>query len=372
MLEALIAEGGMFKRLMDSIKDLITDVNFECKSEGIYAQAMDSSHVSLVALEMKHSGFEHYRTDRTTTLGVNMGSMLKILKCAGNDDAITLKAEDGADHVNFMFESRKQTRISHFKLKLVDIDTENLGIPPTDYKVSFKMPAIEFHRIVRELQSLGDTCTIAVNKEGVKFHVNGDTGSGTIVLKSSYPVKLSSSSSSSSSSSKSKKKTLIGEDDDDKSNKSKMTDTPLDDDNPVQIMRRDEDIALTFALRYLNSFAKATPLAEAVILRMSSDVPLVVEYVITTSEDRDFGTLKFYLAPKIEEERNDEDIKNDDKEENTDTKKTKRKHDDDTDDTNSKPPPVKKKKPNTDDDDDEGTNKKTEQVAKKKKASDDD
>ncbi len=32
-------------------------------------------------------------------------SMSKILKCAGNDDAITVKAGDNADTVTFMFES---------------------------------------------------------------------------------------------------------------------------------------------------------------------------------------------------------------------------------------------------------------------------
>lgn len=32
-------------------------------------------------------------------------SMSKILKCAANDDAITIKSADSADNVTFMFES---------------------------------------------------------------------------------------------------------------------------------------------------------------------------------------------------------------------------------------------------------------------------
>ena len=31
--------------------------------------------------------------------------MSKVLKCAGNDDIITLKAEDSGDSISFMFES---------------------------------------------------------------------------------------------------------------------------------------------------------------------------------------------------------------------------------------------------------------------------
>lgn len=41
-----------------------------------------------------------------------------------------------------------------------------------------------------------------------------------------------------------------------------------------------EPVSLTFALRYLNSFAKATPLAPHVVLKLSKDLPIVVEYHI--------------------------------------------------------------------------------------------
>jgi hypothetical protein len=58
-----------------------------------------------------------------------------------------------------------------------------------------------------------------------------------------------------------------------------------------------EPVSLTFALRYLNSFAKATGLASHVVLRMTRDLPIMVEYPIA-----DLGHLSFYLAPKIEDE----------------------------------------------------------------------
>ena len=57
-----------------------------------------------------------------------------------------------------------------------------------------------------------------------------------------------------------------------------------------------EAVTLTFALRYLNFFTKATPLSTQVTLSMSADVPLVVEYKIG-----DMGYIRYYLAPKIED-----------------------------------------------------------------------
>lgn len=41
-----------------------------------------------------------------------------------------------------------------------------------------------------------------------------------------------------------------------------------------------EPVMLTFALRYLNSFTKATPLSQSVTICMSKELPVVVEYRI--------------------------------------------------------------------------------------------
>lgn len=56
-------------------------------------------------------------------------SMSKILKCAANDDIITMKAQDNADTVTFMFESPNQEKVSDYEMKLMNLDQEHLGIP---------------------------------------------------------------------------------------------------------------------------------------------------------------------------------------------------------------------------------------------------
>jgi hypothetical protein len=80
------------------------EVNFDCTAAGIALQALDPAHVSLVALLISADGFEAYRCDRPLTLGVNLESLTKILKCAGNDDSLTLRAADDGDRLTFIFE----------------------------------------------------------------------------------------------------------------------------------------------------------------------------------------------------------------------------------------------------------------------------
>lgn len=65
---------------------------------------MDSSHVALIELKLKSEGFEHFRCDRSLSLGLNLTNLSKILKCADNDDLITLSAKDDSDVIELRFE----------------------------------------------------------------------------------------------------------------------------------------------------------------------------------------------------------------------------------------------------------------------------
>ena len=50
-----------------------------------------------------------------------------------------------------------QERISDFEMKLMDIDSEHLGIPETEYEAIVRMPSAEFARICKDLSTIGDT-----------------------------------------------------------------------------------------------------------------------------------------------------------------------------------------------------------------------
>jgi proliferating cell nuclear antigen len=43
-------------------------------------------------------------------LGVNLGSLTKVLKCAKDDDICTLKAADEADLLNLVYEAKSESR----------------------------------------------------------------------------------------------------------------------------------------------------------------------------------------------------------------------------------------------------------------------
>ncbi|KAB8221745.1 Mysoin-binding motif of peroxisomes-domain-containing protein [Aspergillus novoparasiticus] len=244
-------------QVVDAIKDLVQDCNFDCNDSGIALQAMDNSHVALVSMLLKAEGFSPYRCDRNIALGINLVSLTKVLRAAQNEDILTLKADDSPDAVNLMFESAETDRLSEYDIKLMDIDQEHLAIPETEYAATVEMPSAEFQRICRDLNALSESVVIEATKEGVKFSCQGDIGSGSVTIRQHTNV-----------------------------------------DKPEQnvSIALSEPVALTFSLKYLVNFCKATTLSSKVSLCLSQEVPLLVEYGLGS------GHLRFYLAPKIGDE----------------------------------------------------------------------
>lgn len=258
MFEARILKGALLKKIIEAIRELVQDANLDCSDRGIKMQAMDSSHVSLCAINLRQEDFNLYRCDKNFTLGVNTPNLAKILKCAGNDDIVTLKCEEDNDSLTLVFESPAQDRISDFDFKLMDIESEHLGIPDSEYKCTVRMPSAEFQRIIRDIAVFGDTCAISVTKEGIRFSSSGDLGTGNIMLKPN---------------------------------------TTVDKDEEAVVIDIQEPVNLNFALRYLTLFTKATALGPTVTLSMSPDIPIVIEYPI-----ENMGYIRYYLAPKIDED----------------------------------------------------------------------
>ena len=83
MFEARLTEGNLLKKIIEAIKDLVQEANVDCSETGLTMQAMDASHVSLCSLNMRSTGFDHFRCDRSISLGLNLSNLGKILKCAG-------------------------------------------------------------------------------------------------------------------------------------------------------------------------------------------------------------------------------------------------------------------------------------------------
>lgn len=160
MFEAQLKQGALLKKTIESIRDIVSDVNLDCSPSGISIQSMDRANVVLVVFQMKSSGFDSYRCDRNIPLGLSMASLSKIMKCGNQADAITLRAEDRGETIGIMFEDEESGKVSDYELKLMDLDVSRVSLPEEQYEAYIRMSSSEFQRVIKDLSNIDDSGTL--------------------------------------------------------------------------------------------------------------------------------------------------------------------------------------------------------------------
>lgn len=124
MFEAKLSQAGIFKKVLDAIRDLVPSANFDCTSNGFGLHAIDSSHVALVSLLLSQEAFEDFRCDKNRSLGLlrlshselnhrncvligmSIASLVKVFKCCDNEDVLRIHANELEDRVVFEIEAQ--------------------------------------------------------------------------------------------------------------------------------------------------------------------------------------------------------------------------------------------------------------------------
>lgn len=248
-------------------------------------------------------------------------------------------------------------RVAEYDMKLMDIDTDALGIPDTDYEARVTMAAGEFGRIVRDLSQLGESVRVEVSKEGVRFSSDGEAANAVVLLKQTeaarqryagYGVKKEEGGEAGGSKNRSKQERKKGsvkreeeeeeKEDQDAGDAGDAEEVEEDDggapgsdkDSDVEAEQDEENedeeeggssdnkkrkrpsksngkkdakrpkkgqvegggdsggvaiemsqaVSLTFSLKYLVNFSKSSSLVDTVQLKLHSEVPLLVSFIL--------------------------------------------------------------------------------------------
>ena len=250
-------EAGLLKRLVDSIKDLVTDVNLVVTPKGISIQAMDNSHVALVSLELEASGFMQFKCQAPSMeLGISVGAFAKVLKLAEMTDEVEMKS--GNTNLMLKFKNTKTQKDTEFEMTLVHAEEEQLSVPSNDCESFIQLPSAEFSRTCTQFHAMSETLTIQTLNTGIlKLAVDGgDLGSGEIKF------------------------------------------TPSKKDSSTHHIDVREPVLQRFSLKFLSMFNKASSLSPYVRLELTSEQPIAVMFALD-EPDCGKGLLRFFLAPKI-------------------------------------------------------------------------
>ena len=256
ILEVKTVQSSAFRILIEAKKEILTDANLQFDQSGIKVIAMDASHTVLVHLKLEAKNFEYYYCPNQMILGVNMLNFFKLIKTMSNNDTLTLYVEeDNTNHLGIKIENGEKNTVTTYKLNLMDLNDDNIEIPPAIFSSVITMPSSDFQKICRDMYNLADAIEIKSCGNTLHFACKGDFA---------------------------QQETIIGE----------------SSSNGMSFIKKsdgDEEIVQgVFALKHLVLFTKCTNLCNSIEMYLKNDYPLIIQYSVAS-----LGNIKLCLAPQV-------------------------------------------------------------------------
>jgi proliferating cell nuclear antigen len=171
------------KILVESLKEVLTDINLYFDSNGLKIMTMDNARVALVYVRLIKDNFEEYYCNSKNICGINMIYFFKILKTVSNNDVLTLFIRrNGINELGIRIENKEKNTITESYLKMLDISEEKLEIPDIQYDSVISMPSIDLQKYCRDLSVISNYVVITSTESKFILESNGDFASQKIII----------------------------------------------------------------------------------------------------------------------------------------------------------------------------------------------
>jgi proliferating cell nuclear antigen len=236
-----------FKAVFEVLKDILNDVNIYFKPNGVRIITLDTACSALVDVFLSAENFEEYSCPQEVIAGVNISNTFKLLKTITNNDTITMSI-DNKEFIDILIHNDSKKSVTRFKLKLLDINEEQIELPEVEMSVVTTMQSTDFQRICRDMNNIATNVTIIRSDKLFTIKCEGDFANQDTTIECS--------------------------------------------DNTCNT----NTVSGIYSLKYLNIFTKATGMCSNVqILQEQENRFLVLKYNVAN-----LGDLKFYLATKVD------------------------------------------------------------------------
>jgi proliferating cell nuclear antigen len=285
ILELKTTQSLAIKIVTDTINSLLTDANFDFfpyyideddkKSSdtntqiledetndkkktigGVILKEVNKTGKILVYMRLDADKFDVYKYNyhkKKLTLGIDIGNLLKCLKCMSHFDTMTWIVDDeDINKLIIILESNERKEKKTFKLNLMDIEEETYTIEPIQFPYLITLPSQDFHKYCKDMASSNDKIEIKATSKRLYLSGKGDIGN----------IEFE-----------------VGETNGGLSIISTTNNT-------------NEIVQGLFELKFLLIFTKCTNLCNQVTLYLRNDYPIIVTYQIAA-----LGEIKLVLSP---------------------------------------------------------------------------
>lgn len=254
ILDIKTVQSIAIKILCEALKELLTDSSLIFDNDGIKLIAMDSTKSVLIFLKLDSSKFESYYCKERIKIGLNFLNLFKLIKTINNTDTITFFIhKNDINKLGIKIINNEKNIETIYYLNLLDINNDEISIPPAEFETELTMPSQDFQKLIRDMINIGEECEIKSYGKNLIFNCIGDFATQTTILNETQDGLQ-----------------FINN---------------CDDDSLVQGI---------FSLKYLSLFTKCTNLCNQIQLFIKNDYPLIIQYSIAS-----LGIIKLCLAPKV-------------------------------------------------------------------------
>jgi len=247
----------IFNVCFKNLKVFTETININVTKDEFHLQGMDSSHVCLYEFIFKKEWFDEWGVEKEMFFGLNTESIEKILKTYATGQSIRLLIEDNEVVEKVFFEllkteNNEKSPEKFFSTYTLNTDQDLMEIPPGDYGVELTYKSKEFKSFIDQLASFGEVLNfVCLDK------------------------KLSMIASSIQDSCK----------------------FELNEDDLEEIKQNIEEMNISYSIKYITDVCKFSQLADTITLKLSEEVPVLLQYNIDENITADF-----HLAPYMDDD----------------------------------------------------------------------
>jgi len=278
ILNAVIAKTPPFRTLIESLKEIYTEVPIEflcnkSKNEeqnakaGMRILSINQAKVIVVYVLLEASKFDDYECHSNITLGINVGDFYTYIKSLEKEDTLTLSYDDEDPH-HLSIDKENERSVAHLKLKLLDLDKEDIQLPDITFNSIITIPSSDFQKHCRLMNSIAEYMIIKCVGKQITFSCRCQSGTYDIIFRETEA----------------------------KDEKEKK----VPDKKSKEIQKITHGV---YELKHLVTFTKCTSLCPNIEIYMQNDFPIVIRYSVAA-----LGNVYFYLTPLSPENITNDDL----------------------------------------------------------------
>ena len=257
-----------FNYIFTNLKYFTDKVVLHISDEKIYLQGMDNNHICVYELTLTSSWFTKYEVTESETICIPLGIFTKILHIHNEKQYIIIYNDDNdnldIEYKTMSSESKNENKDEnkddsglckgvfdkYFRIPLMDMDTDMMHIPDTDYEVDIEMDSTRFKGLIDELSNFNETLNIGCDENNVTLESTSIEGS---------------------------MKTVIN----------------MDDIELLAVVE-DKEVNTSFGIKYIANMCQFHKISSNCSIHISEGMPLMMKY-----EMDDDCHIQFHVAPKI-------------------------------------------------------------------------